>query len=114
MQEHSRPGERRKAKMRHPTLRAALLAMGLLALLFPARANEGAAKETNWPSFRGPNARGIAEGYATPTTWNAEESKNVRWKTPIPGLGHSSPIVWGNRVFVTSAISGKEKDELKV
>jgi outer membrane protein assembly factor BamB len=43
-----------------------------------------------------------------------EEARNLQWKTPIPGLGHSSPIVWGNRVFVTSAISGLEKPELKV
>jgi outer membrane protein assembly factor BamB len=68
----------------------------------------------NWPSFRGPGARGIAEGIATPTTWDVDDGKNVRWKTPIPGLGHSSPIVWGNRIFVTSAISGQAKPELKV
>jgi outer membrane protein assembly factor BamB len=100
--------------MRFRTLGAASLALWLLAAFVPATAEKGAAKETNWPTFRGSGARGIADGYATPTTWNAEESKNVRWKTPVPGLGHSSPIVWGDRIFVTTAISGKEKDELKV
>lgn len=70
--------------------------------------------DVNGPSFRGRNATGVAEGYATPATWDIEKGKNVRWKTPIPGLGHSSPIVWGNRVFVTSAISGQEKPQLKV
>ena len=57
----------------------------------------------NWPSFRGSNASGVAEGQKTPTTWSVD--KNVVWKTPIPGLSHSSPIVWENRVFVITAIS---------
>jgi outer membrane protein assembly factor BamB len=59
----------------------------------------------NWPSFRGPNASGVADGQALPTVWDAEKFANVIWKTPIPGLAHSSPIIWGNRVFVTTAIS---------
>ncbi|MGD2110194.1 MAG: ankyrin repeat domain-containing protein, partial [Phycisphaerae bacterium] len=63
-------------------------------------------KPQNWPSFRGPGASGIADGQAAPTTWDVTTSKNVRWKTPIPGLGHASPIVWGDRVFVSTAISG--------
>jgi outer membrane protein assembly factor BamB len=68
----------------------------------------------DWPSFRGPNAGGVADGAATPTTWNAEKGDNILWKTPVPGLGHSSPIIWGDKVFVTTSISGKEKPELKV
>lgn len=68
----------------------------------------------HWPSFRGPGAAGVAEGYAVPSAWNVEEGKGLRWKTPIPGLGHSSAIIWGDRVFVTTALSGKEKAELKV
>jgi hypothetical protein len=60
----------------------------------------------NWPSFRGPSASGIADGQRLPATWAA---KQVRWKTPIPGLAHSSPIVWGGRVFVTTAVSSREK-----
>ncbi len=68
----------------------------------------------HWPSFRGANASGIAEGYATPSRWNAETMENIKWKTAIPGLGHSSPVVWGNLVFVTSAISGQEKPALRV
>ena len=59
----------------------------------------------NWPSFRGANGAGVGDGNAPPTTWDAEKSINISWKTPIPGLGHSSPIVWGDRVFVTTAIS---------
>lgn len=80
----------------------------------PARAQNGHIKDTNWPSFRGSDARGIADGFLTPTSWNAEQSSNIRWKTPIPGLGHSSPIIWGRRIFVTSAINGTKKAPLKI
>ncbi|MCI0487933.1 MAG: PQQ-like beta-propeller repeat protein [Blastocatellia bacterium] len=59
----------------------------------------------NWPSFRGERASGVADGQPAPTEWNAEKSVNILWKTPIPGLAHSSPVVWGDRVFVTTAIS---------
>jgi outer membrane protein assembly factor BamB len=59
-----------------------------------------------WPSFRGPNAGGVAEGVATPTTWNATTGENILWKTEIPGLAVSSPVVWGDRIFVSTAVSG--------
>jgi outer membrane protein assembly factor BamB len=60
----------------------------------------------NWPSFRGPDATGLADGQNPPTTWDPAQGINIRWKTPIPGLGHSCPVVWGDRVFLTTAISG--------
>ena len=63
----------------------------------------------SWPSFRGPNASGIAEGQNLPDEWNAKTGQNILWRTPIPGLAHSSPIVWGNRVYVTSAVSSDPK-----
>jgi outer membrane protein assembly factor BamB len=59
----------------------------------------------NWPSFRGPSASGIAEKQSLPDTWSVKTGEHVLWRTPIPGLAHSSPIVWGDRIFVTSAIS---------
>src|SRR5690349_18101847 len=59
----------------------------------------------NWPSFRGQNGAGVADGNALPTTWDTEKSINILWKTPIPGLGHSSPIIWDDRIFVTTAVS---------
>ncbi len=61
----------------------------------------------SWPSFRGPSASGVANGQNLPDEWNGETGKNILWKTPIPGLAHSSPIVWGDRLFVTSAISSR-------
>ena len=63
----------------------------------------------NWPSFRGPNASGVAEGTNPPLTWDVEKSQNVLWKTAIPGLSHASPIVWGNNIFVITAISSDSK-----
>jgi outer membrane protein assembly factor BamB len=68
-----------------------------------------AAVAQNWPSFRGDHASGVSDGHATPTSWDGEKGSNVLWKIPIPGLAHSSPIVWGNRVFVTTAISSIAK-----
>jgi outer membrane protein assembly factor BamB len=62
----------------------------------------------NWPSFRGPGATGVADGQNPPLTWNVESGENVAWKTPIPGLAHSAPVVWGERVFVTTAVSSAE------
>jgi outer membrane protein assembly factor BamB len=61
----------------------------------------------SWPSFRGPLAAGVADGQNLPDSWNPAKGENVLWRTPIPGLGHSSPVVWGNRIFVTSAISSR-------
>jgi outer membrane protein assembly factor BamB len=71
-------------------------------------------KGVNWPSFRGPYARGIAENYSTPLSWDVDASKNIKWKTPIPGLAHSSPVIWENMVFVTTALGEKDDPELKI
>ncbi len=59
----------------------------------------------NWPGFRGSGARGVAEGGDLPVAWNVETGKNIAWKTAIPGLGLSSPVVWGERIFLTTAVS---------
>ena len=63
-----------------------------------------AADAQRWPSFRGPDASGVETGGQPPLTWDVTAGTNVAWKTPIPGLGHSSPVVWGDRIFVTSAV----------
>ena len=61
----------------------------------------------NWPGFRGPSASGVADGQGLPDTWNGVSGEHIAWKTPIPGLAHSSPIVWDDRVYLTSAISSR-------
>lgn len=71
------------------------------------------ARAQNWPSFRGANAAGVAEGANPPVTFDAAKSINVRWKTAIPGLAHSSPIVWGDKIFVTTAVSSAAKLETR-
>jgi len=63
----------------------------------------------SWPSFRGPHASGVADGQNLPDQWNGKTGENILWHTPIPGLAHSSPVVWGNRVFVTTAVSSDPK-----
>lgn len=59
----------------------------------------------NWPSFRGDQASGTGDGQGVVTEWDISTGKNIKWKTPIPGIATSSPIVWGDRVFVTTAVS---------
>lgn len=63
-----------------------------------------AAAQQAWPSFRGAGAAGVSETGEPPVTWDVAGGRNVAWSTPIPGLGHSSPVVWGDRVFLTSAV----------
>jgi outer membrane protein assembly factor BamB len=90
---------------------AVVLATGVAAALgAPPRAAAPAADARpgrDWPMFRGIGGAGIAEGFTTPTTWDVPAGKGVVWKTPIEGLGHSSPVVWGNRICVTTATSGR-------
>jgi outer membrane protein assembly factor BamB len=68
----------------------------------------------DWPQFRGIKASGVAEGVSVPVTWDAVKGTNVVWKTAVPGLGLSSPIVWGNDVFISTSISGKPDANLRV
>ncbi len=60
-----------------------------------------------WPQFRGPRASGVGDGQGAPLAWSVARGENVRYRTPIPGIGLSSPIVWGERIFVTTTLSGK-------
>jgi outer membrane protein assembly factor BamB len=58
--------------------------------------------QQNWPQWRGPLGTGVAPNADPPVEWN--ETKNVRWKTELPGRGHSTPVVWGQQVFLTAAV----------
>jgi outer membrane protein assembly factor BamB len=64
----------------------------------------GVARGEDWPWFRGPSRQGISQERGIPTQWSA--TSNIRWKTAIPGEGWSSPIVSGDRLFVTTALDG--------
>ena len=63
----------------------------------------------SWPSFRGAGASGVASGQNLPDKWDPKTGENILWRTPIPGLAHSSPIVWSDRIFVTTAVSTDPK-----
>ena len=78
-----------------------------LSLLF-VLALASSAGADNWPLWRGPTGAGISSDKDLPIKWSATE--NVRWRVPLPGPCHSSPIVWGDRVFVTQAVDdGKRR-----
>jgi hypothetical protein len=67
----------------------------------------------NWPSFRGPGAAGVADGSPTAVKWDPVTGENVLWKTPVGGVSVSSPIVWGDRVFVSTAVSSDPNAGIK-
>lgn len=67
--------------------------------------NHAAAPTANWPGFRGPHANGTAEASSLPAAWS--KTDNVRWSVGVPGRGWSSPVIWNNVVYLTSAISNK-------
>lgn len=68
----------------------------------------------NWPGFRGPNGTGIADGADTSVEWNLETGDGVVWQSSLQGLGNSSPVIWGDTIFLTTAIAKGMKQELRV
>ena len=76
-------------------------------------ANGQVVKGGNWSSFRGPRASGVADGQNLPDTWSGEKGSNIRWKARIPGLAHSSPVIWGKRLFVTTAVSSRQDADFR-
>ena len=75
-------------------------------------------QHTDWPAFRGKGGRGVAEGFSIRTNWNADPAANktladsqangVLWQTKVPGLGHSSPVIFGNKVFLVTAVASED------
>lgn len=92
----------------HAFFAAHLLSIGALA------AQDTRIASADWPQFRGAHALGIDDSRPLPTEWSLDEGKNVRWRVAVPGLAHSSPIVVGGRVFVTTAVARGLEPELKV
>lgn len=76
---------------------------GFTALVFLLICTSGLADDSSaqWPEWRGPFLNGMARGDA-PTSWS--DTKNIKWKTEIPGRGHSTPVIWGDKIFLTTAI----------
>ncbi|HZS09079.1 MAG TPA: PQQ-binding-like beta-propeller repeat protein [Blastocatellia bacterium] len=86
------------------TITLSALIIGLIALSSDQPRVGDAAGNTNWPQWRGPGGQGISTEKNLPVEWN--ETKNVQWKAAIPGLGYSQPIIWGKKIFLTTAIEG--------
>ena len=97
----SRPARRRLFQF----AKFAVLA-SLSAWAAPSASTPG---ESNWPQWRGPLQNGVAPHGNPPTEWS--ETQNMKWKVKIPGIGHSTPIIWGDKVFVLSAIPTGRKPE---
>jgi len=76
----------------------------------------GCAQKTDpnqqWFMFRGSYASGILDHASLPETWDVQTGENIAWKTEIPGLGHSSPIIWGENMYVTSALNKEHNSEV--
>ena len=88
------------------------VAIGIIfiAVAATARAETPSGTDRFWPQWRGPDGNGFAANSEPPIEWS--ETKNIKWKLAIPGNGSSSPIVWGDRLFITTAIpAGSEPDQ---
>jgi len=85
--------------------------------LFSILAFSGCAQDVDparqWSMYRGNYISGVLDDAALPETWDVESGENIAWKTEIPGLGHSCPVVWGEHVFVTTAVSETDGGDIK-
>src|SRR4051794_29164054 len=93
--------------------RSKLSLLSTVCVLLISHGKGSAAAPANWPQFRGPQASGVSEAPA-PVTWNVQSGENIRWQTPVPGLGHACPIVWQDRIYIATAVKPGAKPELKV
>lgn len=82
----------------------------LMVMVLLAAPAWGRAAEENWPQFRGAGASGVSPTTG-PVKWDVKDSKSIRWKVSVAGMGHSSPVVWGDRVFLTTVVPVKGGDE---
>ena len=69
--------------------------------------------ERQWPGYRGYMASGVLENANLPETFDFAKMENIRWKVRIPGMGISSPVIWANRLFITTAVSAEDKAGFK-
>ncbi len=84
-----------------------------IGILFLSACSQNVDPSRQWSMYRGYYASGVLDQAGLPETWNATTNENIAWKTAIPGLGHSCPVVWGNRVFVTTSVSPQDEGDIK-
>lgn len=68
----------------------------------------------NWPGFRGTGSRGVADGQHPPIRWDIQDAASVAWKIDIPGLGNSCPVIWGDKLFITTAASEHGDKDVRI
>src|SRR5262245_6544634 len=95
--------EERRVTVRRIAL-AAFATIGTLAFVITALAAPDPAAERFWHQWRGPYATGVSKYADPPLEWS--ETKNIRWKVEIPGRASASPVVWGDRIFLLTAVPG--------
>ena len=88
------------------------------ACWLPATSSLAREKDQNWPGFRGLGGRGVADGYPTRAEWNLDPASGTNggllWRTGVPGLGHSSPIIWKDRIYLATAVPRSGQPSLRV
>jgi outer membrane protein assembly factor BamB len=84
-----------------------------ICLLFLSSCGQKINPDRQWFMYRGNYASGVLDQANLPEKWDAESGENIAWKTEIPGLGHSCPVVWGENVFVTTAVGKLDKGDIK-
>jgi outer membrane protein assembly factor BamB len=84
----------------------AALFVSTIFLSLSSRAMPAPNGDGNWPQWRGPGGLGVAASPNYPDEWGPD--KNIAWKTAVPGRGHSSPVIWGDRIFLTTSIEGEQ------
>ena len=97
-------GARLRSALTTATIVSAVVAAAAVAVTPVATA----ASTDEWPSFRGDGAQGVADEQSLPDSWDVASGRNVRWTSEIPGTGHSSPVVAGGRLYVTTAVSSSD------
>ncbi len=95
------------ARVPHSTLiRRALMLILLMATVLIGRLSHA----DDWPAWRGPKGTGVVDDKQVPIHWSATE--NVRWRVPLPERGNSTPVVWGDHIFLTQAIEAQQRRTL--
>jgi outer membrane protein assembly factor BamB len=86
----------------------------VLCLLAAIAAVSAQSSDGNWPQFRGRQASGGAEGHILPVRWNVKTGEHIKWRTSVPGLGLSSPVIWGDKLFLSTAVSEDDNGDLRL
>ncbi len=86
----------------------------LILLILAAASVRGQVNhQRQWPGYRGYMASGVLDNAGLPESFDLRKNMNIRWKTPIPGLGISSPVIWGDKLFITTAVSESDREGFK-